>query len=83
VLGELDDRVRGLRAGGDDYLVKPFAFPELLARVDALARRSATVPLLDSKISVSESLSDCVFDELIEAIAGRGTSKKYTIAYYQ
>jgi two-component system, OmpR family, response regulator len=42
-LGEVDDRVRGLRAGGDDYLVKPFAFREVLARVDALARRSATV----------------------------------------
>jgi len=42
-LGEVDDRVRGLRAGGDDYLVKPFAFAELLARVDALARRSPTV----------------------------------------
>lgn len=40
-LGEIDDRVRGLRAGGDDYLVKPFAFPEMLARVDALTRRSA------------------------------------------
>src|SRR5215472_9212266 len=33
-LGEVDDRVRGLRAGGDDYLVKPFAFREMLARVD-------------------------------------------------
>jgi two-component system OmpR family response regulator len=42
-LGEIDDRVRGLRAGGDDYLVKPFAFDELLARVEALARRSGTV----------------------------------------
>ena len=41
-LGEVDDRVRGLRAGGDDYLVKPFAFREMLARVDALARRSGT-----------------------------------------
>src|ERR1700730_2630 len=42
-LGEVDDRVRGLRAGGDDYLVKPFAFREVLARVDALGGRSATV----------------------------------------
>jgi two-component system OmpR family response regulator len=42
-LGEVDDRVRGLRAGGDDYLVKPFVFAELLARIETLARRSATV----------------------------------------
>jgi len=39
-LGEVDDRVEGLRAGGDDYLVKPFAFSELLARLEALLRRS-------------------------------------------
>jgi two-component system, OmpR family, response regulator len=37
----VDDRVRGLQAGGDDYLVKPFAFPELLARVQALVRRAS------------------------------------------
>jgi two-component system OmpR family response regulator len=42
-LGEVDDRVRGLRAGGDDYLVKPFSFIELLARLEALGRRSDTV----------------------------------------
>jgi two-component system, OmpR family, response regulator len=42
-LGEVDDRVRGLRAGGDDYLVKPFASVELLARIEALARRSTVV----------------------------------------
>jgi two-component system OmpR family response regulator len=41
-LGQVDQRVEGLRAGGDDYLVKPYAFAELLARIDALARR--TVP---------------------------------------
>jgi two-component system, OmpR family, response regulator len=38
-LGSVDDRVKGLRAGGDDYLVKPFAFSELLARVEVLLRR--------------------------------------------
>ena len=40
-LGEVDERVKGLRAGGDDYLTKPFAFSELIARIEALARRSA------------------------------------------
>jgi two-component system OmpR family response regulator len=42
-LGGIDDRVHGLRAGGDDYLSKPFAFAELLARLEALARRSEAV----------------------------------------
>jgi len=39
-LGEVDDRVKGLRSGGDDYLVKPFAFAELLARIEILSRRN-------------------------------------------
>ncbi len=39
-LGQVDDRVKGLRSGGDDYLPKPYAFSELLARIEVLARRS-------------------------------------------
>lgn len=42
-LASLDERVRGLRSGGDDYLTKPFAFSELLARIEALLRRSGTL----------------------------------------
>ncbi|MGI9434950.1 MAG: winged helix-turn-helix domain-containing protein [Geminicoccaceae bacterium] len=44
-LGEVDDRVKGLRAGGDDYLVKPYAFAELLARVETLGRRPQSAPV--------------------------------------
>src|SRR5215472_17843748 len=44
-LGTVDDRVKGLRAGGDDYLVKPFAFSELLARLEALLRRGSPTPV--------------------------------------
>ena len=40
----VDDRVKGLETGGDDYLTKPFAFPELLARVQALIRRATGAP---------------------------------------
>jgi two-component system, OmpR family, response regulator len=43
-LGSVDDRVAGLNKGADDYLVKPFAMPELLARIDAVRRRAATKP---------------------------------------
>ena len=51
-LGEVDDRVAGLRAGGDDYLVKPFAFSELLARIEALTRRhESSAPLTSLKVA--------------------------------
>ncbi len=44
-MGSVEDRVCGLRGGGDDYLVKPFAFSELLARVEALVRRQSPQPV--------------------------------------
>jgi two-component system OmpR family response regulator len=53
----IDDRVRGLEAGGDDYLIKPFAFAELLARVRAMTRRSAP---LSSKIFAGSIEMDLV-----------------------
>ena len=48
-LGDVDERVKGLRAGGDDYLGKPYAFAELLARVEGLGRRGSDAPL-DTKL---------------------------------
>src|SRR6201982_2958366 len=52
-LGSVDDRVKGLRAGGDDYLVKPFAFSELLARLEGLLRRGA-VTAATTKLRVAD-----------------------------
>lgn len=43
-LGSIEERVAGLNAGADDYVVKPFAFPELMARIEAVCRRTATRP---------------------------------------
>lgn len=50
---EVEDRVKGLELGADDYLVKPFAFPELLARIRTRLRRGQAVPALD-KLSVAD-----------------------------
>jgi two-component system OmpR family response regulator len=56
-LAEVDERVRGLRAGGDDYLTKPFAFSELLARIEALYRRGkAEGPV--TKLTVDDLVLD-------------------------
>ena len=49
-LGEVDDRVKGLRSGGDDYLVKPFAFSELTARIEALNRRNKKTSETETKL---------------------------------
>ncbi|MGD8497721.1 MAG: response regulator transcription factor [Chromatiales bacterium] len=53
-LGEVDERVRGLRAGSDDYLAKPFSFSELLARLDALLRRSRQTTSTDTHIRIAD-----------------------------
>lgn len=52
-LGEVDHRVEGLRAGGDDYLAKPYSFTELLARVEAIGRRSDPTAAV-TKLKVSD-----------------------------
>lgn len=53
-LGEIDDRVKGLRSGGDDYLVKPFAFAELLARVEVLGRRKSNTLASQTVLKVAD-----------------------------
>lgn len=57
-LGEVDDRVEGLRAGGEDYLAKPFAFSELLARVEGLARRPIASEGSASRLSAGDIVID-------------------------
>ena len=52
-LGAVDDRVKGLRAGGDDYLTKPFAFAELLARLEALLRRRGA-PAAETRLRLAD-----------------------------
>jgi two-component system OmpR family response regulator len=66
-LGAVDDRVAGLRAGGDDYLTKPYAFSELLARVEALARRSSP-----EEASPKYIVGDLVLDRLAHKVTRGG-----------
>jgi len=68
-LGQVDDRVKGLRAGGDDYLPKPYSFTELLARVEVLSRRSSG-PAEESSYRVG----DLELDRLSRRVT-RGTEK--------
>jgi two-component system OmpR family response regulator len=72
-LGSVDDRVRGLKAGGDDYLTKPFAFVELLARIEALSRRRSNVPDV-TKLKVA----DLDFDLLARRVTRDGREIELT-----
>ena len=69
-LSDVDERIRGLQSGGDDYLVKPFAFGELLARLDALQRR--TQPGSSSETTLT--VSDLVLDLLSRKVTRGGKS---------
>lgn len=69
-LGQVDDRVKGLQAGGDDYLTKPFAFSELEARVEALSRRSRGRPAADTTLTIA----DLEMDLLARTVQRAGTT---------
>lgn len=66
-LSEVDERIRGLKSGADDYLVKPFAFGELLARLDALLRRAQ-----ESQVATTLSLADLRMDVLSRKVTRAG-----------
>ena len=72
-LGTVDDRIRGLKAGGDDYLTKPFAFAELLARMEALARRRSGAPH-----STRLKVEDLEFDLLARRVTRAGREVELT-----
>jgi two-component system OmpR family response regulator len=69
-LGQVDDRVKGLRAGGDDYLPKPYAFSELLARAEILARRR-TVPVGTTE-ATAYRVGDLELDRLSHRVTRAG-----------
>ena len=65
-LGTVDDRVHGLKVGGDDYLTKPFAFAELLARIEALSRRSSALAE-SSRLKVADLELDLLARKVMRA----------------
>jgi two-component system OmpR family response regulator len=78
-LGTVGDRVDGLRAGGDDYLIKPFAFVELLARVEALLRRHA----IDGAPSAALRVGDLELDALARRVTRAGRDITLTAKEFQ
>ena len=73
-LGSVDDRIHGLKAGGDDYLTKPFSFAELLARIEALLRRSTGAAPEATKLKVA----DLELDLLARRVARGGQEIELT-----
>lgn len=65
-LGDVDERVRGLRGGGDDYLVKPYAFSELLARLEGIVRRHGG-KAVETKLSVGDLELDLLSRKVVRA----------------
>ncbi len=65
-LGSVDDRIEGLRAGGDDYLTKPFAFGELLARIEALLRRGSQ-PETTTRLRIADLELDLLGRKVVRA----------------
>ncbi len=66
-LGAVDDRVKGLKAGGDDYLTKPYAFTELLARIESLVRRTEPV-----ETQTRYQVGDLILDRLAHRVTRAG-----------
>ncbi len=82
-LGTVDDRVRGLRAGGDDYLTKPFAFSELLARIEALLRRGTSSGGEVTKLKVADLEMDLLARQVTRAGADiELTTKEFQLLEY-
>ena len=82
-LGTVDDRVHGLKAGGDDYLTKPFAFAELLARIEALSRRSSASSAELTRLQVADLELDLLARRVTRA--GRNidlTAKEFQLLEY-
>jgi two-component system OmpR family response regulator len=66
-LGDVDDRVKGLQAGADDYLAKPFSFAELQARVEVLSRRQAREAAAQTTLEVADLRMDLLSQEVTRA----------------
>jgi len=82
-LGTVDDRVHGLKAGGDDYLTKPFALTELLARIEALSRRSSAATTEVTRLQVADLEMDLLARRVVRA--GRNidlTAKEFQLLEY-